>query len=383
MVVSPQLRDLVKDTAKRLNRKAEDADPYLSLLENNWYDTVDSLKAVQVAELQALGIPQRFAKELLQLAQTDDKRPEQPSHPPPAPPAAPALPKGPPPGPPPRKRKRDPDVHEDGGWSDGKEKGQWKASKGSQSWEESNRGSSDKGNCKAKGRDKGGKGDRHDDRSADRPNSGRDDHRGNQWWEEDWHKGQRGADHRQWDHKDEPRQWDHKDEPVERYHEEERPDKVSHKNFPLTHKITFADELDPKFPLGARLIGKGGQNVKHITKTTGAWVWLCGRGSGFKEDNGRESDEPLHVLVKSHDQASLDNAVSQTNDLLDTVLQMYSEWMETGKLPGDEQNRPCYECGELGHIAKFCSKRDGSEKGRSHKGHSKGHGWERRGERRW
>lgn len=36
---------------------------------------------------------------------------------------------------------------------------------------------------------KGGKGDRHDDRSADRPNSGRDDHRGNQWWEEDWHKG--------------------------------------------------------------------------------------------------------------------------------------------------------------------------------------------------
>ena len=22
--------------------------------------------------------------------------------------------------------------------------------------------------------------------------------------------------------------------------------------------------------------------MKHITKTTGAWVWLCGRGSGFK-----------------------------------------------------------------------------------------------------
>lgn len=34
----------LQDTAKRLNRKAEDADPYLSLLENNWYDTVDSLK---------------------------------------------------------------------------------------------------------------------------------------------------------------------------------------------------------------------------------------------------------------------------------------------------------------------------------------------------
>jgi len=375
-MVTPQLRDLVQDTAKRLNRKAEDADPYLSLLENNWYDTVDSLKVVQVAELQALGIPQRFAKELLQLAQTDGKRPEQPSHRPEQPshppPAPPALPKGPPP--PPRKRKKEPDVHEDGGWSDGKEKGQWKASKGSQTWEESNQGSSDKGNWKGKGRDKGGKGDRHDDRSADRPNSGRDDHRGNQWWEEDWHKGQRGADHRQ---------WDHKEEPVERYHEEERPDKVSHKNFPLTHKITFADELDPKFPLGARLIGKGGQNVKHITKTTGAWVWLCGRGSGFKEDDGRESDEPLHVLVKSHDQASLDNAVSQTNDLLDTVLQMYSEWMETGKLPGDDQNLSCYECGELGHIAKFCSKRNGSEKGRSHKGHSKGHGWERRGERKW
>lgn len=360
MVVSLRLRELVQDTAKRLNRKAEDADPYLSLLENNWYDTVDSLKVVQVAELQALGIPQRFAKELLQLAQTEFQRPEQPSHPPP------------PPGPPPRKRSRDPDAHEDGGWSDGKEKGgQWKASKGSPTWEDSNRGSSDKGKWK-KDRDKGGKGDRHNDRSADRPNSGRDDHGGNKWWEEDWHKGQRGADRRS--------QWDHKEEPVEKHHEEP----VSHKNFQLTHKITFADELDPKFPLAARLIGKGGQNVKHITKTTGAWVWLCGRGSGFKEVNtGCEADEPLHVLVKSDDQASLDKAVSQTNDLLDTVLQMYSDWMETGKLPGDDPT--CYECGQQGHIAKFCSKREG----RSHKGHSKGHGshrdagWERRGERKW
>jgi len=46
-------------------------------------------------------------------------------------------------------------------------------------------------------------------------------------------------------------------------------------------------------------------------------------------------------MIRRVGQASLDNAVSQTNDLLDTVLQMYSEWMETGKLPGDEQNRPC------------------------------------------
>lgn len=31
-------------TAKRLNRKAEDSEPYLAILEENWYDSVDSLK---------------------------------------------------------------------------------------------------------------------------------------------------------------------------------------------------------------------------------------------------------------------------------------------------------------------------------------------------
>ena len=48
----------------------------------------------------------------------------------------------------------------------------------------------------------------------------------------------------------------------------------------------------------------GGRNMKHITATTGASVWLCGQGSGQKGLGGQEPDEPLHILLKSDDKDS-------------------------------------------------------------------------------
>lgn len=320
MVASPRLRELLKATAKRLNRKAEDSEPYLAILEENWYDSVDSLKLVQVAELQALGIPQRFAKELLQLAQTDGQKPE-----PPPPPSITVPSPHPPEGPPPRKR-----PHEDGpeyGKGQGSHASAWKSPRPEEKGSEER-----KGKGKGKGKAKGGKGDRQDDRWDDSRNNRRTGH-------DQWDQYEKWDDWRSQNH-------------------ELPPELASHKHFQLMHKITFQEEIDRNFPLAARLIGRGGRNVKHIHKETGAWVWLCGRGSGFKEKDGQEADEPLHIRVQCDSQANLDEAVVQTHDLLDAVLQMYSDWLVSGKLPDEDE--ACYECGQTGHIAKFCSKRSGN-----------------------
>ena len=51
---------------------------------------------------------------------------------------------------------------------------------------------------------------------------------------------------------------------------------------------------------------EGGRNVKHISSTTGANVWLRGRGSGSKGENaGEDSDEPLHIAIRSDDKDRL------------------------------------------------------------------------------
>ena len=51
---------------------------------------------------------------------------------------------------------------------------------------------------------------------------------------------------------------------------------------------------------------EGGRNVKHISSTTGAAVWLRGRGSGSKGENaGEDADEPLHIAIRSDDKDKL------------------------------------------------------------------------------
>ncbi|CAK9109417.1 Branchpoint-bridging protein (Splicing factor 1) (Zinc finger protein bpb1) [Durusdinium trenchii] len=329
--VSPRLRELVKATAKKLNRDWAEAEPFLQNLSENWYDTVDSLKVVQVADLMALGMPQRFAKELLQLAQSDSQ------------PSAPASEAREPEEPPPGSRKREREEEPEQSWKD---RDSWK---NSNSWKSSSWENDESGKGKGKGRSKG----------KGRANDYQD---GKKW--EDW-KGGRGDDHRA---RDRNGRWDGGD----RNDGGDRSERgggydpnllPSQREFSLVHKITFDDNLDERFPLAARLIGKGGRNVKHICQETGAWVWVGGKGSGLKEKDGHEAEEPLHVLVKSDDQACLDEAVRSTNDLIDNVLEKYRVWLDTGSLPEEEE--ACYECGDVGHIAKFCPRRAHKGKGKS------------------
>mmetsp|Transcript_55781 Transcript_55781/g.129919 ORF Transcript_55781/g.129919 Transcript_55781/m.129919 type:complete len:355 (+) Transcript_55781:102-1166(+) len=59
------LRQMVAEVGASLGRPAEDCEPFTGLLEDNWYDTIESLEDVTAQDLAAVGLPLRFAKELV------------------------------------------------------------------------------------------------------------------------------------------------------------------------------------------------------------------------------------------------------------------------------------------------------------------------------
>lgn len=62
------LRDFVLQVGEGLGRPAEDIEPFLDLLLEHWYDSVESLVGIGQNDLTRLGIPLRFAKELVATA---------------------------------------------------------------------------------------------------------------------------------------------------------------------------------------------------------------------------------------------------------------------------------------------------------------------------
>ena len=55
----------VLEVGRMLNRASSQVQPFISILENNWYDTMRSLAEAPLEHLVQLGIPQHFAKELI------------------------------------------------------------------------------------------------------------------------------------------------------------------------------------------------------------------------------------------------------------------------------------------------------------------------------
>jgi len=62
------VRDLVVQVGTLLGRSARDVQPFVRTLEENWYDSVQSLKDATADDLSALGLPRRFAVELCSAA---------------------------------------------------------------------------------------------------------------------------------------------------------------------------------------------------------------------------------------------------------------------------------------------------------------------------
>mmetsp|Transcript_117970 Transcript_117970/g.333672 ORF Transcript_117970/g.333672 Transcript_117970/m.333672 type:complete len:741 (-) Transcript_117970:112-2334(-) len=62
------MRDLVLAAGKRLKRPAEEVEPYVETLAENWFDSPRSLLEAKPEELAGLGLPLRFAKHLIDVA---------------------------------------------------------------------------------------------------------------------------------------------------------------------------------------------------------------------------------------------------------------------------------------------------------------------------
>ena len=138
-----------------------------------------------------------------------------------------------------------------------------------------------------------------------------------------------------------------------------------------THKIFLdIDSPDPSFGLNGRLIGENGQNVKHIQDITGVTVHLGGQGSG---DRASEHEQ-LHVLLRSGDAPSLEEAIRITNDLLDTVLEQYTAW-QGGRAQGQESQKPQKGPGKSGDGHKGF----GKLKGNARRGHFAARSWNQKG----
>ncbi len=89
-------------------------------------------------------------------------------------------------------------------------------------------------------------------------------------------------------------------------------------------KILLNMDFLPGFNLRFKVVGPGGENVKHIYNKTGARVQIKGRNSGFIErDTGLEEDVPSYIHIFGNDEEQVKEATVMTNDLVGFVQKEY------------------------------------------------------------
>ncbi|KAI1315297.1 hypothetical protein EDD11_001029 [Mortierella claussenii] len=89
-------------------------------------------------------------------------------------------------------------------------------------------------------------------------------------------------------------------------------------------RVAIGIESDRMFNVRAKIVGPGGQYVKHVQNETRTRVQLKGYGSGYLEvDTGRESDEPLYINILGNYQEDVDEAERLCKDLVETVKAEY------------------------------------------------------------
>merc|ERR1719277_1357139 len=62
------IRSLVVEVGGRLRRSPDDVEPFVQALKDNWYDSVTSVAEATADDLAALGLPRRFAVDLVAAA---------------------------------------------------------------------------------------------------------------------------------------------------------------------------------------------------------------------------------------------------------------------------------------------------------------------------
>jgi hypothetical protein len=86
-------------------------------------------------------------------------------------------------------------------------------------------------------------------------------------------------------------------------------------------KIFINLNCPPAFQLRQKILGDNNANLTYIYQETKASVTLRGRGSGFVEQNGAESSDPLHLYIQHNNFKSLAEAKVLASNLIETIQQ--------------------------------------------------------------
>lgn len=258
------LRDVLAKVAKKLNRGEEDIEPIVDTLRKNWYEDLDSLAGLSEVDLQGLGVPLRFAKELASLGVLSGGGCGGGSDGPPAPP-----------------------LDSDRGAPAGKGKD-----------------FGDRRPVKGKGKEKRGPPPRYEERvervvdrvdRMDRDVADRGKGKGKVA------KGKGGK----------PREGPYEREFNDRF-----------------EKLIYVetDDTEEAFPWKKLIVGDNGKNTKHITKLTNTHIALKGRGTNSgAEDSQMHLRISGDDKCREED---FHKAVDMCEDLLQTVYEQFAEWAE-------------------------------------------------------
>ncbi|KAF9432691.1 hypothetical protein BGZ76_010453 [Entomortierella beljakovae] len=107
-------------------------------------------------------------------------------------------------------------------------------------------------------------------------------------------------------------------------------------------RVSIGLESERMFNVRAKIVGPGGQYVKHVQNETKTRVQLKGQGSGYFEvETGRESEEPLYINIIGNTQEDVDEAERLCKDLVETVKAEYEKMKSRPPMPQEPygQNR--------------------------------------------
>lgn len=100
---------------------------------------------------------------------------------------------------------------------------------------------------------------------------------------------------------------------------------------PCAEKIFISLNSPSAFQLRQKILGDNSSNLQYIVQETKANVSLRGRGSGFIEQNGIESNEPLHMLIEHPALKNLIEAKNLAKNLIETIQQDLQIFLQTNQ----------------------------------------------------
>lgn len=100
---------------------------------------------------------------------------------------------------------------------------------------------------------------------------------------------------------------------------------------PCAEKIFINLNAPPAFQLRQKVLGDSATNLQYIASETRANVSLRGRGSGYVEHNGAESNESLHLYIEHPALKNLIQAKNLATNLIETVQQDLTIFLQTNQ----------------------------------------------------